>query len=463
MKSRNPRRRRRKGTKTTTLPVLRTAVAGIDIGSTVHWVCGPSHDDEPNVRTFGTTTAQLEQIAQWLAEEGVESVAMESTSVYWIPLFELLEARGFEVVLVNARHLKNVPGRPKTDMLDCQWIQLLHSHGLLRASFRPADAICAIRSLKRQCANLVEERTKAIQWMQKALDQMNVQVHRAVTDITGDTGMSIIRAIVAGQREPQQLAAYRDYRCKKSRAEIAEHLTGNWRDEHLFNLEQALALYDHIEQQIARYHEKMGEKLDALQPPERKDDVMPPHPFPTKESAIRRRGDQQMRERLYRVIGHDLLRIDGVGASVAEVVVTEVGFDLSAFPTEKDFVSWLRCSPNNPVSGGKRLKKKRAPIGSTRVAMALRMAAQSLRNSKTALGAEYRRIARAKDASVAVFAIARKLAVLIYRMLRYGTEYVDIGERLYEERFRARRLRSLTAAAKHLGFQLSPLQEATMP
>ena len=229
------------------LPVIRANSAGIDLGSEEHWVCGPARgDNKVNVQQFGTTTPQLNELADWLIHEGVESVAMESTGVYWIPLYELLESRGLEVVLVNAKQLHGVPGR-KTDMIDCQWIQLLHSCGLLRGSFRPGEKICALRALQRQMANLVEERSKMVQWMQKALDQMNVQVHRAVTDITGKTGMAIIRAIVAGQRSPKKLATLRDKRCRKSQAQFAEHLIGNWRREHLFNLRAALQLYDRLE------------------------------------------------------------------------------------------------------------------------------------------------------------------------------------------------------------------------
>src|SRR5664279_1464199 len=228
--------RKKKSIAGMSLPVIRQNVAGIDIGSTEHWVCGPvGSDGQPTVRVFGTITAQLNELVDWLIQQGVESVAMESTSVYWIPLYELLESRGIEAVLVNARQLHNVPGR-KTDCSDCQWLQLLHSCGLLRGSFRPGDAIVRLRALHRQRGNLVHERTRCVQWMQKALDQMNVQVHRAVTDMTGDTGMAIVRAIVAGERDPTRLAAHRDRRCQKSEAEIAQYLTGTWRDEHLFNL-----------------------------------------------------------------------------------------------------------------------------------------------------------------------------------------------------------------------------------
>lgn len=438
------------------LPVIRPMVAGIDLGSREHWVCGPARaDSEPNVCVFGTTTPQLEELAEWLIEQGVESIAMESTSVYWIPLYELLESHGIEVLLVNARQLSHVPGR-KTDMQDCQWLQLLHSCGLLRGSFRPDEAICRLRAFKRQCSNLIAERTKALQWMQKALDQMNVQVHRAVSDLNGKTGMAIVRAIVAGERDPHRLATLRDGRCKKSRDQIAEHLTGNWRDEHLFNLGMALRLYDELQAMIESYEARLCKEMEALQPPERKQNPVPKHPNPGKEKAIRYHGGQEMRTTLWRFAGVDLNRIDGISTGAAQVVITEVGLDLASFPSEKHFVSWLRLSPKTAFSAGKPLKKKSKGTGATRVAGALRMAAVSLQRSKTALGAEFRRISRYKGGAVAVFAMARKLATLIYRMLRYGQDYVDIGEKAYEERFRRRRLVWLKTSADSLGYDLVP-------
>jgi transposase len=438
------------------LPIIRLDVAGIDVGSREHWVCGPGREDgEDNVRPFGTTTSQLEALADWLAERGVTSVAMESTSVYWIPVYELLESRGIEPVLVNARQLHNVPGR-KTDVSDCQWLQTLHSHGLLRGSFRPDDAIVRLRAVQRQRAKFAEQRTRCVQWMQKALDQMNVQVHHAVTDITGATGMAIVRAIVAGERDPGQLAALRDKRCRKSETEIAEHLRGHWRDEHLFNLSSALQLYDAIERTIASYDKRLIDELCALEPPERQDQPVPPHPNPTKERAIRARGEQAMRTTLWRFAGVDLSRIDGISTRAARTVLTEVGLDLTAFPTEKHFISWLRLCPRTPISGGKPIKKRRNSLGSNRVAAILRMAALSLQRSKTALGAAFRRIARYKGGAVAVFAIARKLAQLIYRMLRYGQDYCDIGEEAYELQFTQRRLHALYNTAKSLGYELVP-------
>ena len=408
------------------------------------------------MRTFGTTMEQLQHLADWLLEQGVESVAMESTSVYWIPLYELLESCGIEVLLVNARQLRHVPGR-KTDMRDCQWIQLLHSCGLLRGSFRPHEMIVRIRTLHRQLSTLMAESTRFVQWMQKALDQMNVQIHHAVTDLTGQTGMAIVRAIVEGERDPVRLAALRDGRCKKSSREFAEHLRGNWRDEHLFNLKSALKLYDMTQREIAAYEARILEEIRALQPVEHRDESVPKHPNAIKEKAIRRRGGHHLRTELWRFAGVDLTRIDGIGTEAALTLLTEAGLDLTAFPSEKHFVSWLRLAPKTAFSAGKPLRYKKANgTGSTRAAAVLRMAAVSLKHSKTALGAAFRRKARHKGWSVAVFSMARRLAVLVYRMLRYGQDYIDIGEACYEDRFRRRRLAGLTDAAKSLGFKLVP-------
>lgn len=438
------------------LEAVRLEVAGVDIGSQEHWVCGPRQaDGSREVRPFGTTTSQLEEMVAWLSSLGVQSVAMESTSVYWIPLYELLESRGIEAVLVNARQLSNVPGR-KTDVQDCQWLQTLHSHGLLRGSFRPGEAITRLRALQRQQASFVEERTRCVQWMQKALDQMNVQVHRAVSDLTGTTGMAIVRAIVGGERDPMRLAAHRDHRCAKSEVEIAEYLRGTWREEHLFNLQAALCLFDALHETIAKYDQRLLQEIEALQPPERQQQAVPPHPNPAKEKQIRRAGKHDLRTMMWRVSGVDLTRIDGIGADAARLVLTEVGTNLSAFPTEKHFVSWLRLCPPTAISGGKQLKKRRNALGATRVANVLRTAATTVQRSHTALGAAYRRIARHKGAAVACFATARKLAQLIYRTLRHGHAYTDIGEAAYEAQYRDRRIAGLHQTASTLGFALVP-------
>lgn len=441
------------------MTVIRPHVAGIDIGSREHWVCGPPlAEGEACVKVFGTSTPQLHALADWLEELGVESVAMESTHVYWIPIYELLESRGFEVVLANARQLHHVPGR-KTDMNDCQWLQQLHSCGLLRGSFRPGEQICALRALHRHLGNLVAERTRSVQWMQKALDQMNVQVHRAVTDLSGKTGMAIVRAIVAGERSPQELARLRHGRCRKSEEEIAELLTGTWREEHLFNLSAALRHFDFLKAEIERYEEELLRQTIALQPEERREQTAPQHPSPRKRKALAGRSEEEQRVALWRLAGVDLTRIDGISAKTASTVIHEIGLDLSAFPNEKHFVSWLRLSPRVPISGGKPVRKRRNSMGANRVSGALRMAALSALNSDTALGAHGRSVARRKGGAVAVFALARKLAVLVYRMLRYGQDYVDVGQQAYEEIHRDRRIRRLRQTATQLGFQLTPQED----
>ena len=436
---------------------LQPHVAGVDIGSTEHWVAGPpGPDGEANVRSFGTTTPDLVVLVEWLKGQRIKSVAMESTSVYWIPLYELLESHGIEAVLVDTRHMHNVPGRAKTDCLDCQWLQMHHSRGLVRGGFRPSQAIACVRTLQRQVSNLVEERTRSVQWMQKALDQMNVQVHRAVTDITGKTGMAIVRAIVAGERNPARLAAHRDPHCRKSVEAIAKHLTGTWREEHVFNLASSLRLYDSLEQMIAEYEARISREFELLHLPERRDQEPSPNPNRAKEKSLKTQGKLKQRTNLWRFAGVDLTRIDAIGADGAQRILTEVGTDLSAFPTEHHFVSWVRLAPHTAFSGGRRVRKRRNALGGTRVANVLRMAAASLHHSKTALGAAYRRIARRKGAGVAVFAMARRLAELVYRMLRYGQDYVDIGEREYERKFEAARIASLTTAARDLGYTLVP-------
>ncbi len=441
------------------LRVIREKVAGIDLGAREHWVCSPVLGaSERVVKVYTTTTPQLNQLADWLEQESIESVAMESTGVYWIPLYEILEARGIEVVLANARQLSYVPGR-KTDMQDCQWLQLLHSCGLLRGSFRPSDSICQFRALQRERANLVGEATRALQRMQKSLDQMNIQVHHAVTDLAGKTGMAIVRSLVEGERDPHQLAALRDPRCRKSEAEIAEYLTGNWRSEHLFNLKMALHLYDQVQEILTAYDEEIKRILSQFQPPEAAGLEPPPNPNSAKEKALRQRGDQPLRTALWRFSGVDLTRIDGISSTAAQVVLSEAGYDLQAFPSEGNFVSWLRLSPNTPFSAGKPLYKKNKGTGSSRIAAVLRMAALSLKNSPTAMGAYYRRMARRKTGSIAVFATARKIATHIYRMLRYGQDYVDEGAKAYEERFRQQRMKSLKSNAKSMGYKLVPLAE----
>lgn len=440
------------------LPVIQRAVAGIDLGSERHWVCAPTTDGAGRERAdFGATTPELIRMAQWLKDRKVESLAMESTGVYWIAPHEVLEAAGFKILLVDTRQLARVPGRDKkTDPTDCEWIQRLQSCGLLKGSFRPQEDVCMLRTLVRDKANLVAESGDWVRRMQKSLDQMNVREHRAVSDIDGVTGMAILRAIAAGERDARKLAKLRDRRCHKSEEEIAEQLSGHWREDHLFSLQQSLKLYDAIQQRIADYDGEILRKLAAMQPEEFRDQPAPKVKNPQKAKAIQKRGEESMREALFRMSGVDLTSIDAIGVETVQVVLSEYGPDLSRFPTEKEFVSHVTLAPHRPTSGGKPIRKRRRNTASTRVARALRMAALSLRNSATALGAYYRKIARRIGGDVAVFATARKLATLIYRLLRWGQPYADEGAEAFERRYQETRLAALKAKAKQLGYELVP-------
>jgi len=453
------RHRSRGKVKAVELEVIRRDVAGLDLGSREHYVCAPTLDREGReVECFGATTAELHHLVRWLKERGVPSVAMESTGVYWIPVYEVLESHGIEVVLVNARALKSVPGR-KTDVLDCQWIQLLHSCGLLKGAFRPADEVCAVRALIRERGTLTQSAADWIRRMQKCLDQMNICVHHAVADLTGVTGMAIVRAIVAGERDPKILASLRDPRCHKSVEEIAAHLEGNWRSEHVFVLAQALQTYDFLQARIAEFDQQIMRSLSALErSPAQAGATAPP---PDKMRRMRKRGQAPLHEALCRMSGVDLTTIDGVGVETAQIVLSEVGRDLEDFPTEKNFVSYLKLVPKLAISGGKPVASPRRQSTSTRVGAALRMAATTLRHSKTALGAEFRRLSRLKGAGVAVFAMARKLAILIYRLLKFGQAYVDQGLQAYEERFRQRRIVACHEMAKSLGLCVLSVEVTT--
>jgi transposase len=440
------------------LPVIRRQVAGIDLGSERHWVCAPAIDGNGReIASFGATTPELIRMAKWLKERQVESVAMESTGVYWIAPHEILEAEGYEVLLVNTRQIAQVPGHnKKNDPTDCEWIQRLHSCGLLAGSFRPKEEICMLRTLVRDKATLVAESGDWVRRMQKSLDQMNVRVHRAVSDLNGRTGMAIVRAIVNGERDPQKLAQLRDHRCKQSKDEIAEQLTGHWREDHLFSLRQSLKMYDAIEERIAAYNQEILRKLADMRQDPGSGGAVPPAKNQQKARAIKKRGEEPMRQALYQMSGVDITQIDAIGVETVQVVLSEYGPDLSRFPTENQFVSHITLAPRVPKSGGKPLKKKKRNSASTRVASALRMAALSLRRSPTALGAYYRNIARRISGDVAVFSTARKLAILIYRLLRWGKHYVDEGEAAYEKRYQEARIKSLAARAKALGYQLTP-------
>jgi len=399
-------------------------------------------------------------MAAWLREREVESVAMESTGVYWIAPHEVLERHGLEVVLVNTRELARVPGRKKTDRVDCKWIQRLHSCGLLTGSFRPKEPVCMLRTLVRDKANLVAEAGDWLRRMQKSLDQMNVRVHRAVSDMEGQTGMTILRAIVKGERDARQLAKLRDQHCRKSEEEIAEQWSGHWREDHLFSLRQALKMYDAIQERVSEYEGEILRKLAEMEREQNRGQQAPKLNNTRKTKAIQKRGEEPIRQALYRISGVDLTAIDAIGVETVQVVLSEYGPDLSQFPTEKQFVSHATLAPHKATSGGKPVKKKKRGTASTRVAAALRMAALSLRHSDTALGAYYRRIARRIGGDVAVFATARKLATLIYRLLRWGQPYADEGAEAYEKRYQETRIKCLATKAKELGYQLTPQTSA---
>jgi transposase len=440
------------------LPLVRVKVAGIDLGSERHWVCAPTEDGSGReIADFGGTTPELIRMAEWLKVRQVESVAMESTGVYWVAPHEILEAQGLEVRLVDTRQLARVPGRDKkTDPTDCEWIQRLHGCGLLQGSFRPQEEICMLRTLVRDKATLVAESSDWVRRMQKSLDQMNVRVHRAVSSIEGTTGMAILRAITEGERDARKLAQLRDPHCHKSEEEIAEQLSGHWREDHLFSLQQALKMYDAIQARITAYEKEILRKLREMERPEQRGKTAPPLQNANKARMIRVRGQETKRQALFRMSGVDATQIDAIGVETIEVVLSEYGADLSRFPTEKQFVSHATLAPRVPKSGGKPVKKKKRNSASTRVAAALRMAALALRHSDTALGAYYRHTANRTGADVAVFASARKIATLIYRLLRWGQPYVAEGANAYEDRYRELRIKRLISKAKQLGYQMTP-------
>jgi transposase len=446
-----PSRRARPLTLPPQLHQVNLSAAAIDVGSTSHFVAVPEGRDSVSVREFGTFTADLHLLADWLEQCGVDTVVMESTGVYWIPVFELLEQRGFEVLLVDARKVKNVSGR-KSDVLDCQWLQQLHTFGLLQGAFRPADQIVPLRSYLRQRAMLIRGASMHIQHMQKALQQMNLLLHHVVADITGLTGMTIIRAILEGERDPHLLAQHRDPRCKNSSDVIAKSLVGNYREEHLFALQQAVTLYDTYQVQIAACDQQIEAYLARL---ERVTDERPPPPPKRRQSPKHNQPRFDARTYLYQLTGVDLTRIDGIEAGTALALLSEIGTDMSRWKSANHFVSWLGLCPGTKVSGGRVLSSKTKPTAS-RAAAILRNAAVSLHHSQSALGAYYRRMAARIGKMQAVTATAHKLARIVYSLLKYGTEYNDAGQDYYERRYQERVLRNLQQRAKALGFELVP-------
>ena len=439
------------GAKPAGLFQLNLNAAGIDVGATSHYVAVSADRAEQPVQEFEAFTADLYRLADWLGECGVETVVMESTGVYWIPLFGVLEERGFQVILVDPRRIKNVPGR-KTDVRDCQWLQQLHTYGLLSGAFRPEGEIRRLRSYLRQRAMLVEYASHHVQHMQKALTQMNVKLHHVISDITGKTGMDIMEAIVGGERDARKLARLRDRRIKADEKTIARSLRGHWREEHIFELTQALELYRLYQGKIAECDREIEVQLKRF---EDRGNGEPPAPNGKKRNQKNApRFDVQ--GHLYRMTGVDLTRIDGVDGFTALKVISEIGTDMTKWPSAKHFASWLGLSPNNRITGGRVISSKTKPSAS-RAAAALRLAANALHRSDSALGAFLRRKKAQLGAPKAITATAHKLARLIYTMLRYGQEYVDAGTEYYEKQYQDRALRAAKRRATQLGYQLVPM------
>ena len=443
---------RKRPSRQTAITLTHPNAAGIDIGSAAHFVAvPPDRDDEP-VREFPSFTAELHRLADWLDACNVDTVAMESTGVYWIPLFELLESRGFTVLLANARSVKNVSGR-KSDVLDCQWLQQLMSYGLLSGAFRPTEQVCVLRALTRQRAMLLRSQARHVQHMQKALTQMNIQLANVISDVVGETGQRILRAIVAGERDGLALARLKNARIHASEQEIAASLQGSWRAEHLFALKQALDAFDFCAQQLSECDAQIEAQLQNLH-------ICEDEPAKGKKRTRARNAPRfDLRTQLFRMCGVDLTRIDGVDVTTALAVVSEVGVDMSRFKSDQHFASWLGLCPGTRITGGKVISGKTKRCAN-RAAQALRLAAAALRTSQSALGAYYRRLCARMDKPKAVTAAAHKLARLIYAMLTKGQEYTDAGQDYFEERYRQRVLHNLAQRAKAMGMQLTPCESA---
>jgi len=431
--------------------------AGLDIGASEIYAAITPDGSNESVRMFPTFTVDLYALAEWLAHCGVTSVAMESTGVYWIPVYEILESKGFTVHLVNARHVHQT-GSPKTDVLDCQRIQQLHSYGLLRGSFHPSEDIRAIRALVRHRENLLQSRATHIQHMQKALHLMNVQLTNVLSDITGVTGMNIIRAILAGRHDPLDLARFRDPRCAKSEEEIVKSLQGNYRHEHLFALRQAVELYDFYTLQMTACDREIEQLYAAMQA--QVDPEQTPLP-PAKRSGATSKNspDYDLRTALYRTAGVDLTAIDGLNVLSVQTILSEIGVDMTRWPTSKHFCTWLGLAPNNEISGGKRLRTDTKPVKS-RANLAFRQAAQALANSKSALGSYYRKMRARNGPPLANVATAHKLARIVYAMLKTKKPYLPASADAYEAAQQAHQLRNLEHKARQFGLALVPSSPA---
>lgn len=435
------------------LTIVHSRAAGLDIGAHETWACVPASSSPEPVRVFGPFTPDLHALADWLIACGVDTVAMESTGVYWIPIFEVLEARGLNVYLVNSWHLKHVPGR-KSDVLDCQWIQQLHSLGLLRGSFRPDAEMCALRSLLRHRATLIEHRSPHILHMQKALIQMNLQLPAVISDVMGETGQAIIRAIVAGERDPLKLARLRFPGCKSSEDEIAKALTGTWQAEYLFALKQNLQLVDYYTQLVRECDAELAQHFAAIKPRWDAPADLPKLPKAKRGSRSKNEPTYNARAELYRITGVDLVAITGISASLAQTIISEVGTDMTRFPTEKQFCSWLGLVPHHEISGGKILRNHTLKTDN-RAGQAFRQAAACVIRSHSAFGAFYRRKRAQLGPMQAQVATAHKIARVVYHLLKYKTPYQDIGAKAYEQQAQDRELAHLRKKAAHLGYALT--------
>ena len=432
------------------IDIVNPNAAGIDAGSEQHWVSVPEDRSEEPVRPFGTFTEDLYALANWLIECGIKTVAIEATGVYWIPLVEILEARGLATKLVDSRSI----GRrnKKSDVLDCQWLRQLHTHGLLDGAFRPSEQMLPLRAFMRHRQMLIGYAADHIRHMQKALDLMNLKLHTVISDITGATGLRIIQAILDGQRDPQELAAMRDPNCKNSEEIIAKALKGNYRNEHLFALRQAFDLFNTYQNKLADCDERIATELAAFD--RQGDPAKLAKAKPPKHRKNQPRFDA--RTLIYQMAGVDLTSIDGFGASTVLTILAETGTDMSPWPSDGHFASWLALCPNKPISGGKLLPKKLPIAHPNRAAQAFRLAAQTLERVQCALGAFFRRIQSRFGRPAAIKATAHKLAVIFYSILKTKTPYRDLGVNYYEERYRQRLLNSLKKKASTLGYQLTP-------
>lgn len=428
--------------------------AGVDIGAHEIMVCVGGADASQIVRAFGSYTFDLQLIGKWLGAHGVETVAMESTGVYWIPLFEELERSGFHCHLISSRSLRRVPGR-KSDVVDCQWIQTLHSYGLLESSFRPEADLVALRTLLRHRAQLIQHRAPHILHMQKALLQMNIQLSQALSDVSGATGQAIIRAIVAGERDPHKLAELRNYRCKKDETEIAKALTGTWRDEHLFILGQSLAFYDFYTRQIEICDAEIERTYSLVRSDWQVAELQAPPKGKRHTHSKNAPKDVNVRKHLQRICGVDLTAVQGISASLAQTIVIEVGTDMSKFPNEKHFSSWLGLAPKNEISGGKLLKSRTIKTRN-RAGQAFRMAAGSVMRADCAFGAFYRRQKARLGPAQAAVATAHLIARVVFRMLKYKVEYEPLSIAEYEQHYREQQLKYLEKKAAKFGLQLVP-------